>query len=663
MAGLADVLKDIRDHGMPNAISRSSIKRSRDSEFDDYECPYTPILKSQIIGTDKDGNPLTFWMADSRAVLYFMISESPKLGDFMREKLAEHPCSIDKPWNIIVYNDEIAPGDQLLHHNRRKTQSFYYSFVEFGAMALSSEFLWFSLSASRSDDVSDIEGYSFGIFAKSQMLSFEAWSTVGFQCGDIIIWAKVGLLVCDESALKYTLDVKGASGNMPCFKCRNVLSKKAFAKSRPASGMFSIQDINFAAFHQHDDKSLVDNAKHLADMSTILGTGKFKELQSALGLNYSPSGVLLSRLDFKPVTGTCYDPHHVYLVNGIFNAEVGHLILVLKKRMKIKISNISEFFRSFDWPAVNATGKRIFDDRNDIKDSDKKNPNFSCAASDGLGAFGLLQEFLMLQVFAIATANNDRVVLSACASFFALCTVITVMTMIPRGGISPQLLMEKIVGHLKLHKAAYGDSHWVPKFHYSLHLPDQLEEWGMLIFCFAHERKHKEIKRYLQGRMNTSATYDKNVLKDVLHMQKLALREAFPYPRGTQLLSPRQPDASTTSLLRHEFPGRTDVLTSVDAKAGNFVTCHIGDVVYITWSSGMAIGRINKLCSIDGECMAFVCIWNRLPQANMFDTNGDCYFVLLIDLVDTCVYKIDGSIAYVVPPRGAVHDALVKESR
>ena len=332
VAGLADVLKDIRDNGMPSAISRSAIKRSRDSEFDDYECPYAPILNSQIIGTDEDGNPCTFWMADSRAVLYFMISESPKLGDFMREKLAEHPCSIDNPWNIIVYNDEIAPGDQLLHHNRRKTQAFYYSFLEFGAVALSSEFLWFTLSATRSDDVSEIEGQSFGIFAKSQMLSFEAWSTTGFQCRDIIIWAKVGLLVCDESALKYTLDVKGASGNMPCFKCRNVLSKKAFAKSIPGSGMMSIQDINHAAFDRHTDKSLIENAEHLADMSTRLKIGKFNQLQVALGLNFSPSGVLLSRLNFKPISGSCYDPHHVYLVNGIFNAEVGNLIMLLKNR-------------------------------------------------------------------------------------------------------------------------------------------------------------------------------------------------------------------------------------------------------------------------------------------------------------------------------------------
>ena len=188
--------------------------------------------------------PAVFGLLISKACLYYMTSESPKLAQSIREKLAAHPCNIEQPWSIVVYNDEIAPGDQLQHHNSRKTQAFYYNFFEFGADALSSKFLWFTLSAARSDDVSEIEGLSFGTSAKDQMRSFEQWSTVGFQCGTIMIWARVKLLVADESGIKFTLDVKGASGNLPCFKCRNILSKKAFIKSRPSSGMLSITELD-----------------------------------------------------------------------------------------------------------------------------------------------------------------------------------------------------------------------------------------------------------------------------------------------------------------------------------------------------------------------------------------------------------------------------------
>ena len=661
-AGLADVLKDIRDNGMPDSISRQSIKRARDSEFDDFVTPYGPIMKSVVIGNDEDGRPCTFWLSDSRATLYYLMSESPKLADFVRETLKARPCSINNPWSIIIYNDEISPGDQLLHHNRRKTQAFYYSFLQFGATALSSEFLWFTLSASRSDDVNDIEGLSFGTFAKNQMLSFDKWATVGFQFHDIIIWAKLDILLCDESALKYTLDVKGASGSMPCLKCRNVLSKKAFAKSRPGSGMVGISELDADRFDKHTDESLIANAEHLSAMKPVLTSGKFKDLEKALGLNYNDSGVLLSRLQFKPATGTCYDPQHVYLVNGIFNSEVGHLILAMKTRVKIKMGQLSSFFKSFQWPAGSKSGQNVFDDRTDksITDTDKKNPTFSCSASDALGSFAVLQEFLMLQVIPIATEQRYNDVLAACASFFALCIVLTLATMIPRGGVSAELLRAKIVAHLQLHAAAYGSGHWVPKFHYALHLADQYLTWGALLFCFAHERKHKEVKRYLQGRQNTSATWDKNILQDVLHIQKLALREDFPYPRGTQLLRPRSPDRGWSAFLLREFPGCTDLLVSVDAKAGNFVYCHIKDVVYVAWNDTMVIGQIKQLCSVDGECMAFICVWTKMPQNNMYNTSGESYFVLLADIVDTCVYKTERGIAYVIPPRGAMHDKMTK---
>ena len=98
----------------------------------------------------------------------------------------------------------------------------------------------------------------------------------------------------------------------------------------------------------------------------------------------------------------------------------------------------------------------------------------------------------------------------------------------------------------------------------------------------------------------------------------------------------------------------------MDAKAGNFVTCHTEDVVYLQWDRDMCIGQIKLLCSVDGECMALVTIWTRLPQVNMYNVLGDDYFVLLSDIVDTCVYRIRDDVAYVVPPRGAVHRALVK---
>ena len=104
----------------------------------------------------------------------------------------------------------------------------------------------------------------------------------------------------------------------------------------------------------------------------------------------------------------------------------------------------------------------------------------------------------MLRVLPKAQDAGKRVV-AACASFFALCTVITMATMIPRGGVSASMLMEAITKHLKLHKEAYGDSHWVPKFHYALHLPEQLLRWDMLIFASPMSVSTKKLSDICRG--------------------------------------------------------------------------------------------------------------------------------------------------------------------
>ena len=665
VAGLAEVLKEIREHGMPDATSRSAIKRARDKAFQaDVTSRYGSVIRSIEIGSNEDGEPCVFWYVDSRACLYHMIRSSSKLERFIGYVLVKHPCTPQNPWGIIIYNDEISPGNQLLHHNPRKVQAFYYSFIEFGAEALYSEFLWFTLTVARSDEVGEIEGWSFGIFSTDLMLSFDAWGSEGFVCGNIIIWARIKMLVCDEAALKATLDVKGAGGNLPCFKCSNILSRKAFAKSDKRN-YFSITEMNPRNFDLHDDKSIRDNAVYLRDNAPpVMTKGNHQAKQIALGLNYNPRGIILRMPRFDIAKGSCYDPQHVLLVNGVWNSEVGQLLTHLHKKVKIKTNDINEFFQTFNWPKASSSGKNIFDHRNNksvTENTEKKHPSFNCAASDALGAFLLIQEFLLLKVLSQAERNGDRIMMAACMSFFALCSVIVLATMVPRGGVTGARLMEAIIRHMTLHKAAYGDEHWVPKFHYTFHLPSQLDIWGILIFCFTHERKHKEVKRYINDRSNTSASYEKNILQDVLHMQQLALQEEQAYPRGTQLLNPRPCTAPQVKLLQTNFPGCEHLWRSVDAKANNFVFCHVSDVVFFKWGDAMAVGMIDLLCSVDGECMAFVQVWTRLPQNNMFNTLGDSYFVLLSDIVDSCVYRTQGDVAYVVPPRGAVVCDLLKK--
>jgi hypothetical protein len=100
----------------------------------------------------------SFGFARPLAVLAFLVATS---GGFSNAFLAAHqatPSSIDKPWSIALYTDEIVAGNVLSHQNNRKAWGTYWSFLEFGTGLLSHEAMWLVLTAARSKNVGKLAG-------------------------------------------------------------------------------------------------------------------------------------------------------------------------------------------------------------------------------------------------------------------------------------------------------------------------------------------------------------------------------------------------------------------------------------------------------------------------------------------------------------------------
>ena len=662
--GLAAVLDEIKQYGVPEVTSRSSIKRARDTEFEAVtQTRYGKVIRSLHIGVDnKSEEALEFWFADPRATLYHFIRDCINLQSFVLECLDKHPCSMNDPWTIILYNDEVVAGNPLLRHNHRKAHAHYYSFLEFGPHALSSEFLWFTICIAKSDTVSSMAGGGgAGVLLKEVFQHFKVFETEGFVCGQVIIWAKVKQLISDEAALKVGIDVKGASGHMSCLKCRNVLKLKpyAIAEKKPNHGFVPISELDVTLFDPHDDTTLIANAKYVHEQSSVLTKTEFEKLQTALGITHNPNGVLLCEsLEFK-LSSVAFDYQHVFFVNGVFNLEVGRLLDMMKKGkgdQKVTCAQINTFFQDgWVWPFHQRLGQHVFESRS------SDGGNLSCSASECLGCFALLMTFLCMRVF-------DRArdpVKAACCSYYALCRVVVLLTMTTRGSVTEDALMDAMQQHLKLHQSAYGYCHWKPKMHWCLHLPAQLRLYGFLVACFTHERKHKEIKRYMQGRMNPNLSFERNVLQDVLHIQQEVLNEDLPYPKGTCLIGSKVAPPNIASWVQSECQSLSTVYTAKSAKASNHTTLHVHDVVCVRWDNGdmnvsfvntngsFLVAQVLVLCSIGQLVLAGIRCWPKTPQHNMYSTAGPVCLVHLHDIIDVCIYKVDDNtaVAYVVPPR------------
>ena len=93
--------------------------------------PYGCIHQTMKV-EDKDFEVQHPW-----AMLFEVCRLSTTVSAFILELYAAKPCTKDDPWHLIVYNDEVSPGNQLKAINSRKLQAFYWSIRE-----LSHAILW-----------------------------------------------------------------------------------------------------------------------------------------------------------------------------------------------------------------------------------------------------------------------------------------------------------------------------------------------------------------------------------------------------------------------------------------------------------------------------------------------------------------------------------------
>ena len=73
----------------------------------------------------------------------------------VRDSAAGKARSVRRPETIVLYSDEVSPGNQLKHTNRRKLQVVH----ELGSLRLTKESSWFVLTAVRTETVNSIAGW------------------------------------------------------------------------------------------------------------------------------------------------------------------------------------------------------------------------------------------------------------------------------------------------------------------------------------------------------------------------------------------------------------------------------------------------------------------------------------------------------------------------
>ena len=136
-SALAALLRIAETEELPVGSSRQDIAAARDS-VTDVDTPYGK-LHQQLKIPSTSGNELTLEIQAPFPSLWQACRVSAAFSAMLQRMHAAKPSSLEEPWKLVLYCDEVLPGNQLGYKSARKFWAFYWSILEFGSATLSNE--------------------------------------------------------------------------------------------------------------------------------------------------------------------------------------------------------------------------------------------------------------------------------------------------------------------------------------------------------------------------------------------------------------------------------------------------------------------------------------------------------------------------------------------
>ena len=503
-------------------VSALSLRREARSSVEHLCCD----IELPLRGSD---DQMKWRVALPQQMIPHMLAECPAWADQFKRSWSMFPPSRSKPWRLLVYHDEVGPGNQKKTDNRRMTMAVYISFLEFGSF-LQDENSWIPLGCLRSALVrkSVAGGCSSVVRILLRHLFLGEHSLmrgVRLSCGTF--HARFHRMIMDESAGKDTLCLKGSAGLRPCMNCKNVVLKQADSLAdHDASGyLVPLTCADDSAFDPQSDTEILEAYDNLVHCKPFLSAARFGELERASGMNLNPLG-LLSDLELRPIappSSYCRDPMHVLFASGgTTQVEIYALLRAVKQHRK---GFTWKDLRSSiaPWRAGRGGAKVPLHILSDARESATKDAeHFVGQAGDCMALLPLLRRWAHEDLIPAGVAP------AAVESFLAHCVVADMFMTGKREGASPRLrdeLPAAVRASLSLHKKAHGDDLLKPKHHYMWHMATQPAEDGIWLDCFVVERKHIMLKSRCENIDNIS-NFEDSALVSMLtcYLEEAAVR-------------------------------------------------------------------------------------------------------------------------------------------
>ena len=655
-SALHELCSEIERSGLPELHRRDQILEAAEAEIerDTYQHAYGRVLRYMTVQTQRDRRrSMRLLVAHPVAFLSVIALQVGVFSEYLRLCIESNPSSYEQPWDIVLYADEVVPGNPLGHNNDRKTWVLYWTFLQLGLDVLQHEEAWFTLCLLRSSVVAMVAAGISQVIGECLKLFFspsgnaEDLSIAGmileFADGSRHrLFARFKFFVQDGLAHKCVFGCKGDNGSKLCMLCKNLYAEASELTDEDGTDMLTCSIINAAdlRFATNDD---IRGAMRRLEAAKAAGADDFDLLQQAVGFTLNPNNILLDReLDRIVYPADCmmHDWMHLIFVQGIFNTCIMHLLHEIHQS---GVTDIWDMFHGYvcmwTWPrrVQNKALLCAFDSKS--KTSSSKAKHFKCKASEGLSLYPVVALFVQLQVKAAG------ICIDACNAFLALCDIIDLLGVVALQLATPEQLAKAIDDFLNLAVIAGWRRKMHPKFHWLVHLPIHLRKHKCLLSCFVHERKHRVAKRFCEDVKNTIA-YERSVLVQVLAFHMVQLQDSTVFMLDAGLVSPQRAPAKLASFIQDYFETNSPVYTSDKAKLSSFASCQQRDVVLIQDPvDGFIAGEVYFLCRVDGFDLSYIELWALVGKDGdagvaewSIPANPSRTFVLLEDILCSVTY-------------------------
>ena len=584
---LSNVLKWVRDNGMPTAISRAAQYRAKENVIAEQTTPYGKVLAEQPLKL-QGGREFMNYVEAPAPMLHSVCKSSEPFRQLLRQQLERHPCSMQHPWRICLYFDGISPRDPLAKgKDYRGVDAVYWSFLEFNEH-LSKEDAWFCATAPRVAFARKLPGGISQLVANMLHNFFFSDDGFNFQTQGVILdisdagdgsehatlVAKLACTIADEEALRELHMNKGHAGRKPCAICRNMVNHRFDYSQHDATGtIVSDASLDPARWTSNSDHTVLQIMQRLRPHYEAWQRGeisyqKLDEHQTMHGWNFNPNSIVMHpRLKYPVISNICFDWMHVWCVDGVFAREMKALLAC--KRTPFDADDLHAYVSRWSWPRRSRGAGNTFE-----------TGEFAGHASDVLSVAPLLAKY-------VSEVVPEDVIPRQRHSFLLCCKALDMVAASAFGIIDSGAYRACILEYLAAHQAAYGTSVWAYKHHMSTHLPEQYSKFGG-IACFVHERKHKTVKKFSKDQ-HGKARIEKNLMMQLIAQHQHDL-EFFVV--GSGLEDPVPATQKLVDVIQQMRVGTHAVFSSTKASSSEWGPMCRGEMVLMGAAYGHSVGHV-----------------------------------------------------------------------